>query len=143
MSGELNRRSFMSACGAGCALFASGCVAEVYGGDGTFSLEAEEFSALGEVGGAAPINVESQAILLLRTSASEVVALSRICTHAQCDLDPGIAGEFNAAEGRLRCLCHGAIFDTSGNVMGGPAPSPLQRYVVEFDAATGEGRVLL
>lgn len=143
MSKGLNRRDFVSACSAGCALFASGCVAEVYGGDGTFSVGSADFQALGEVGGTAAINVESQAVLLIRVSAQEVVALSRICTHAQCDLDPEIAGEFDDATGRLRCLCHGAIFDTTGKVLGGPAPSPLQRFVVDFDSESGEGRVIL
>lgn len=122
---------------------ASGCIAEVYGGNGDFTLDDEEFKALREVGGVAPINVEDKALLLIRVGEFEMVALSRICTHQQCDLSPSIAGSYDAESGRLTCLCHDARYDTTGKVLGGPAPSPLASYPVDFDPEEGRGRVIL
>ena len=122
---------------------ATGCIAEVYGGNGDFALSDDEFKALQDVGGVAPINVEDRALLLIRTSADEIVALSRICTHQQCDLSPAIAGSFDLESGQLRCLCHDARYDTTGKVLSGPAPEPLDRFTVDFDAGEGLGRVLL
>ncbi len=143
MPNPINRRNFVQLCCTGCALVATGCIAEVYGGAGDFRLADDEFKALSTVGGVAPINVEDRALLLIRTTASEIVALSRICTHQQCDLSPSIAGSFDLDSGQLRCLCHDARYDTTGKVVGGPAPAPLDRFVVDFDPAAGVGQVLL
>ena len=143
MPDHINRRNFVRLCGTGCALVASGCIAEVYGGNGDFSLADDEFESLREVGGTAPINVEDRAVLLIRVGDDEVVALSRICTHQQCDLSPAIAGQFDVDSGQLRCLCHDARYNTSGKVVGGPAPAPLERFTVDFDPVEGRGRVIL
>jgi len=47
-------------------------------------------------------------------------AVSAICTHLGCI----VAREEN---GQFHCPCHGSQFDTSGKVIGGPAPKPLAR----------------
>ncbi len=51
-------------------------------------------------------------------------ALSAVCTHLGCLVD------WNEAKQHLHCPCHAAIFDTRGNVLAGPAPSPLPSYEV-------------
>ena len=44
-------------------------------------------------------------------------AASAVCTHLGCTVN--LAGE------GFHCPCHGSVFDKSGTVMSGPAPSPL------------------
>lgn len=53
-------------------------------------------------------------------------AFSDACTHMGCSLAEGsLAGK------ELVCNCHGATFDvSSGEVLGGPARSPLKTYPV-------------
>jgi Rieske Fe-S protein len=140
---QLNRRDFLSLCGAGCAFMTSGCIAKVYGGDGAFSVDDANFAALATVGGMAPINVEDRAVLLIRASEETVVALGRICTHMQCDLDPDVMGWYDVEQSRLQCRCHDAWYDLDGQVVGGPAPAALEKFVVDFDASSGNGRVIL
>ncbi|HTG48319.1 MAG TPA: Rieske 2Fe-2S domain-containing protein [Actinomycetota bacterium] len=74
--------------------------------------------------------------VLLRLSNDQVLAYSRICTHAGCVVgyDPGAR--------LLVCPCHGAEFDPARGAepVAGPASSPLQRINVVVD---GTGRVLL
>ncbi len=45
-------------------------------------------------------------------------ALSAICTHLGCIV--------KETQGGFLCPCHGSIFDSVGNVTGGPAPKPLE-----------------
>ena len=44
-------------------------------------------------------------------------AASAVCTHLGCTVN--LAGE------GFHCPCHGSVFDASGSVVSGPAPSPL------------------
>lgn len=63
-------------------------------------------------------------IIVIRVSATSYIALSKICTHQQCTVS------YNSSTGRLPCPCHGSLFDSSGNVLNGPATSPLKKYSV-------------
>lgn len=45
-------------------------------------------------------------------------ALSAICTHLGCIV--------SATDWGFQCPCHGSKFDDLGNVIGGPAPRPLE-----------------
>ena len=49
-------------------------------------------------------------------------ALSSVCTHRGCTVDPGGPG--------LSCPCHGSQYDREGRVMRGPANRALTRYPV-------------
>ena len=54
-------------------------------------------------------------------------AMTITCTHQSCDVSP---------EGTtLFCSCHGSRFDSNGNVLAGPAGSPLVHFAVSVDAA--------
>ncbi len=53
------------------------------------------------------------------------MALSMLCTHKQCTVDP--AGNI------LVCPCHGAEFSNQGKVLGGPTNEPLLQYKVTED----------
>jgi thiosulfate dehydrogenase [quinone] large subunit len=71
---------------------------------------------------------------LIRLSRDEVVAYSRVCTHAGC-----LVG-YDASQQVLYCPCHGAEYDPArhAEVLGGPAPRPLQEIPVTIDPATEE-----
>lgn len=63
--------------------------------------------------------------LLARTGQNSLTALSSVCTHQGCTVSGYSGGEF-------LCPCHGASFNTSGHVTGGPAPSNLLSYTTQF-----------
>ncbi|MCL2449770.1 MAG: Rieske (2Fe-2S) protein [Polyangiaceae bacterium] len=57
-----------------------------------------------------------------------VYAMTLTCTHAGCTVDA-------VAPTGLVCPCHGSTFDANGDVTGGPAPAPLQHFLVTADAS--------
>lgn len=56
-------------------------------------------------------------------------AISAICTHLGCII--------SLAEFGFQCPCHGSRFSSEGNVIGGPAPRPLEWFEInqEVDGA--------
>jgi len=52
-------------------------------------------------------------------------ALEAICSHQGCLL------KWDEEKQQIVCPCHGAIFDTKGNVLKGPPPRPLVSYKAE------------
>jgi Rieske Fe-S protein len=59
-------------------------------------------------------------LAVTRVSQTEVVAVSRICTHEGCTVNlPASSG------GTLDCPCHGSRFRTTGQVVNGPAARAL------------------
>ena len=90
----------------------------------TVDLSLSENSALLVVGGALALGsnvIDSKGILLYRQSDTNVLAFSRNCTHNSCTID-------SFQNGTSTCPCHGSQFDTSGNVLNGPAVNPLTQY---------------
>ena len=90
----------------------------------TVDLSLSENSALLVVGGALALGsnvIDSKGILLYRQSDTNVLAFSRNCTHNRCTID-------SFQNGTSTCPCHGSQFDTSGNVVVGPAVNPLTQY---------------
>jgi Rieske Fe-S protein len=63
--------------------------------------------------------IDRRTIYLVRAGGS-VRALDSTCTHLGCRT------RFNRESGRIECPCHGGMYDASGNVVGGPPPSPLR-----------------
>lgn len=55
-----------------------------------------------------------------------VLALYQVCTHLGC------AVLWNEEAGRFECPCHGAVFNTKGEVLAGPPPRPLDYFPVEI-----------
>ena len=86
-------------------------------------------AALLEINGARALDVPDK-ILILRTSATEFVVLSRVCTHQGC----GLAYQPGPME--LACSCHGSRFSATGSVLRGPATRSLKKLTNRFDAAT-------
>ena len=57
----------------------------------------------------------------------EVIAFAPQCTHLGCGYN--WVGE----KKHFLCPCHGSIFTIDGQVVGGPAPRPLDRYEVRVE----------
>jgi cytochrome b6-f complex iron-sulfur subunit len=59
-------------------------------------------------------------------------AASAVCTHLGCTV--------NLAGTGFHCPCHGSVFDQSGRVVSGPAPSPLAWFELTLSR---DGRVVI
>lgn len=92
-------------------------------------------AALTSVDGA--VKLRAQRILVVRTSDTSFQAVTEICTHEGCAVD------YAAARKRIECPCHGSVFRVSGEVINGPAGSPLRRYTVSHDTATNVLTIML
>jgi Rieske Fe-S protein len=88
---------------------------------------------LGAVGGTATLKLKNKLILFIRTTQSEVSAVSALCTHDSCQV------YYNASPKRIECVCHGSSFTPEGKVLGGPAKSNLHN----FNAQLVEGKIVL
>jgi cytochrome b6-f complex iron-sulfur subunit len=64
---------------------------------------------------------------LARLEDNGFLAISRTCTHLGCTV-PWIE-----TEDKFACPCHASAFDITGNVLGGPAPRPLDLHPVSIE----------
>ena len=60
--------------------------------------------------------------VFVRRADSELIVLSPICTHMGCNV------AFDPESSTFECPCHGGRYDTSGRVISGPPPRPLERF---------------
>ena len=58
--------------------------------------------------------------------------LIAICRHLGC------TPNWFSDQKLFRCPCHGSIYDTAGNVVGGPAPRTLWRAAISLDPVDGQ-----
>ncbi|MCX6291566.1 MAG: Rieske (2Fe-2S) protein [Bacteroidetes bacterium] len=93
--------------------------------DFTVDLSASANAALQNSGGSL---VNNQVIII--NNNGTYVALSDVCTHQGCSVG------YDSASKQLNCPCHGASFNLSGAVLGGPAPSSLKQYSVSKNGST-------
>ena len=68
-----------------------------------------------------PFAVPGRSVVLVRDG-DGVCAISRVCTHLGCIVQPGPQG--------FECPCHGSRFARDGTVTRGPAPKPLRWLAV-------------
>lgn len=61
-------------------------------------------------------------IIIVKTTASEIIAVSSICTHQQSSI------VYQANNNRFYCAAHGSVFTTTGAVTTGPAATALKKY---------------
>ncbi|MCX6141112.1 MAG: Rieske (2Fe-2S) protein [Candidatus Kapabacteria bacterium] len=83
----------------------------------------ETIGALDEViadGSRRELHVAGMNVLLARRGL-DVVAIDLTCTHAACPL------HVDESAGRIRCGCHGGVFDLEGRVVQAPPTEPLRR----------------
>jgi cytochrome b6-f complex iron-sulfur subunit len=64
---------------------------------------------------------------LYRLDDGSFMALWQRCTHLGCNV-PWVEGE-----NQFHCPCHGSLFDKKGIVLGGPAPRPLDVFLVTIN----------
>jgi glycine/D-amino acid oxidase-like deaminating enzyme/nitrite reductase/ring-hydroxylating ferredoxin subunit len=71
-------------------------------------------------GEGAVMTLNGERVAVYRSPGGELHALSPVCTHLGC-----LVG-WNAAEKSWDCPCHGSRFDPAGQVLNGPAVTPLE-----------------
>ena len=67
--------------------------------------------------------------VLLKKPDGSLLALSLLCTHVCC------VCAYDPASDAVYCPCHGSVFDGNGNVVQGPASSPLPKVQLRVDGA--------
>ncbi len=65
---------------------------------------------------------QTQRVAFVGRQEGKLIVLSPICTHMGCNVS------YNNASGLFECPCHGGKYDTSGRVVDGPPPKPLQKF---------------
>ena len=55
------------------------------------------------------------------------VVYSRVCSHLGCLV------RWDEGKDQFFCPCHGAVFDSAGNVVAGPPPRPMDRLPVKVE----------
>jgi len=68
------------------------------------------------------------AVYVMRTGADEATIYDLHSTHKGCSV------QWNPGARRFLCPRHGAVFNTDGRVLSGPASRPLDRYATKVDA---------
>jgi len=63
--------------------------------------------------------------LVIRVASGELRAFLAVCTHLNCTVG------YRPKERDIYCECHVGRFGLDGNVLSGPPPRPLTRFVVE------------
>jgi cytochrome b6-f complex iron-sulfur subunit len=71
--------------------------------------------------------IVDQKSYVVRAKEGYLYAMSAVCTHLGC-----ITG-WKSDEAVIACPCHGSRFDRQGNVIGGPAPRQLPRYLISLE----------
>ena len=56
-----------------------------------------------------------------------LIAMWQSCTHLGCTV-PWVE-----SEGQFHCPCHGSLYNKKGEVIGGPAPRPLDLFPITID----------
>lgn len=143
-----SRRTLLAGIGAGTVLAAAGCTNgsgsdappatfTMCGANACIDLNNADNTALASAGGSMIITPGSATIIVIRTSATAVAAVSDICTHARCGVN------YDASQSLLVCPCHGSEFQLNGSVAQGPARLPLRAYTATLDTATNTITVTL
>jgi len=99
---------------------------------GPVTIKLSDFPALADTG--VIVDIPNKQRTVMRTGPATFLALSKLCSHQQCDID--IKGD------HYECPCHGSQFTAPGQVTRGPniaSPTigPLRNLKVTFDQAAG------
>lgn len=113
-----------------------------------FDLGGESTRGLMSVGGLGYVASGAAKIVLVRDDEDSVLAFNHTCPHQQYGIGPSpdnqIVGTWDAQARQLKCNWHSSVFGEDGDFVSGPANTPdIERYEVDFDAASGKGTVYL
>jgi cytochrome b6-f complex iron-sulfur subunit len=64
---------------------------------------------------------------LMRLDDGSFLALWQKCTHLGCSVP------YVETESQFHCPCHGSLYDEVGEVLGGPAPRPLDLFPITIE----------
>lgn len=115
----------------------AGSTASACGANLCLDLDDPKNAALTAVDGSLIVAAPRDSILLVRSSATVVAAVSDVCTHAGCGV------RYDHVNKILSCPCHGSEYTLTGMVIRGPAFRPLARYQTQLDASTSQLTILL
>jgi cytochrome b6-f complex iron-sulfur subunit len=79
----------------------------------------------------------SKPAIVIRTPDGEVRAFTAVCTHLECTV------QYKADTSQIWCACHNGTYDLGGNVVSGPPPRPLERFVVNTRGEPGAEEVVV
>ena len=79
------------------------------------------------VGSGGIFSVANKPVIVIHTPDGDYVALDATCTHLGCILFWDVQRQV------IACPCHEAYFNTNGDVISGPPPSPLDEYRVQIE----------
>jgi cytochrome b6-f complex iron-sulfur subunit len=142
---DFNRRTFLDALLA--VGFVSTAAAIAYpvwrflipprsGEPATTSVVAVRAAAL-KPNSAAMFKFGSRPGIVVRTAEGEIRAFSAVCTHLDCTV------QFKNDTSQLWCACHNGTYDLAGNVVSGPPPRGLERFVVNVRGEPGEEEIVV
>lgn len=69
---------------------------------------------------------EKRTAWVVKEANNQVVAFGPQCTHLGC------AYHWEETTNQFECPCHASFFSAEGKVLAGPAPRPLDRYLVKI-----------
>ena len=69
---------------------------------------------------------EKKTAWVVKTPDNKIIAYGPQCTHLAC------AYHWDAGVKQFACPCHNSFFSLQGQVLAGPAPRPLDRYVTRI-----------
>jgi Rieske Fe-S protein len=67
--------------------------------------------------------------ILMKNADGTLTALSMLCTHICCECS------YNPTANQIYCPCHGSVFDAAGQVLRGPAQTPLPAIKLRVDSS--------
>ena len=73
------------------------------------------------------VSSEKTSVWVLKKADNQVLAFAPQCTHLGCGY------HWDEQKRHFLCPCHSSTFSIDGAVLSGPAPRPLDRYLVKLD----------
>lgn len=75
--------------------------------------------------------------IVVRTAEGDIRAFSGICSHLDCTV------QFKADTSQLWCACHNGTYDLGGNVVSGPPPRSLEKFVVNLRGVGADAEIVV
>ena len=75
--------------------------------------------------------------IVVRTADGDVRAFSAVCSHLDCTV------QFKSDTSQLWCACHNGTYDLGGNVVSGPPPRGLEKFVVNLRGEPGQEEIVV